>query len=213
MSDNFRVVDFGSPVQALIPGAQGRLLAVLAETTAELNLRTLARLAGVSLAQASRIMPQLTDLGIVERRDVPPSILFRLVPDHIASQAVLALAMARATTLDEMARRAAALDPPPASIIVYGSLARGTATAASDIDVAVVRPAGVDEDDNNWAAALETWRNHIRRLTGNRIEILEIDRADAGRLLRSRRPLWQDIRRDGIVIYGENLDHLTRRRA
>jgi hypothetical protein len=43
-------VDFAAPVQALIPGAQGRILAVLAETTAELNLRTIARLSGVSLA-------------------------------------------------------------------------------------------------------------------------------------------------------------------
>lgn len=40
------------PVQALIPVAQGRVLAVLAETTAEPDLSTLARLANVSVAQA-----------------------------------------------------------------------------------------------------------------------------------------------------------------
>ncbi|MCA1846871.1 MAG: helix-turn-helix domain-containing protein, partial [Actinobacteria bacterium] len=38
---------------------------MLAETTAELNLRTIARLSGVSLAQASRVMPGLVQLGII----------------------------------------------------------------------------------------------------------------------------------------------------
>ena len=36
-------MDFRQPVEAVIPGAQGRILAVLAETTAELNLSTVAR--------------------------------------------------------------------------------------------------------------------------------------------------------------------------
>jgi DNA-binding IclR family transcriptional regulator len=55
-------------VQAVIPGAQGRILAVLTGTSAELNLRSIARLSGVSLAHASRVMPLLLELGVVERR-------------------------------------------------------------------------------------------------------------------------------------------------
>jgi len=57
-------MDFVHPVQAVIPGTQGRVLAVLAETTAELNLRTVARLAAVSPAQASRLLPGLVELGL-----------------------------------------------------------------------------------------------------------------------------------------------------
>ena len=45
-------MDFVHPVRSVIPGVQGRVLAVLSETTAELSLRTLARLADVSVAQA-----------------------------------------------------------------------------------------------------------------------------------------------------------------
>ena len=40
-------MDFVRPIEAIVPGAQGRVLAVLAETTAELNLRTIAQLAGI----------------------------------------------------------------------------------------------------------------------------------------------------------------------
>src|SRR5687767_2501363 len=139
-------MDLVQPVQVVIPGAQGRILAVLAETTAELNLRTIARLSGVSIAQASRVMPDLVELGMVERRDEPPSVLFRLVEEHVASRAVLALAGARQAVLEGLGQAAGALDPPPVSVIVFGSFARGEARAASDIDVIAVRPAEVAEE-------------------------------------------------------------------
>lgn len=206
-------MDFAAPVQALIPGAQGRILTVLAETTAELNLRTIARLSGVSLAQTSRIMPGLVELGIVERRDVPPAALFRLVEDHIASRAVLAVARARTTVLQELGSTAAKLSPAPTSVIVFGSFAQGTARAGSDIDIVVVRPDSVDDDDRNWHADLEGWRRQGRRLTGNPIEVVEVAASEASRLLRSRRPLWSAIRRHGIVVHGRTLDGLTGRRS
>lgn len=50
-------VDFRLPVEAIVPGAQGRIFAVLVETTTELNLRTIARLSGVSVAHVSRVLP------------------------------------------------------------------------------------------------------------------------------------------------------------
>lgn len=71
-------MDFVRPVEAIVPGVQGRVLAVLTETTTDLNMRTIARLADVSLSQASRVLAPLVELGVVERRDVPPSSLFRL---------------------------------------------------------------------------------------------------------------------------------------
>jgi hypothetical protein len=117
-------VDFVRPIEAIVPGAQGRVLAVLLETTAELNLRTIAQLAGISQAQASRLLPDLVALGVVERREVPPASLFRLVPEHVASRALLALARSTSTVLDEMGRLAGALAHRPVSVIVFGSFAR-----------------------------------------------------------------------------------------
>lgn len=215
MSDTGNLVgmDFRRPIQAVIPGAQGRILAVLAETTADLNLRTVARLAGVSPAQASRVLPYLVQLGIVERRDVPPSALFRLVDDNVASRLVRALSRTRETALDELARKAEALDPTPVSIIVFGSFARGNADVDSDLDAVVVRPRGVSDDDDRWARAVEDWRQFARRVTGNRVEVLEAAEDDIGRLLRSRKPLWADVARDGVVVHGAPLDDLRGRRS
>ncbi len=201
-------VDFVRPVEAVVPGSQGRVLAVLAETTAELNLRTLARLSGVSPAQVSRVLPRLVDLGIVERREAPPSSLFRLVPEHVAARAVLDLAGSTDIALLELGRLARSLPTTPASVIVFGSFARREAGIASDIDVVFVRPRGINDDDERWSASVEQWRAQGRRLTGNRLEVLEMGLDEASARLASRTQLWREIRRDGHVVHGASLDEL-----
>jgi predicted nucleotidyltransferase len=201
-------MDFVRPVEAIVPGAQGRVLAVMAETSAELNLRTISELSGVSLAQASRVLPGLVELGVLERREVPPSSLFRFVPDHVASRSILALARSTDTALEELGHLAASLLMPPVSIVVFGSFARREADAESDIDLLVVRPDDVEEDDEKWATSMERLHTDGRRLTGNRLEVLEVVAREAAALLTSRRPLWADIRRDGRVLHGLSLDDL-----
>lgn len=201
-------VDFVRPIEAVVPGAQGRVLAVLAETSAELNLRTIAQLAGTSLAQTSRLLPDLVALGVVERREVPPSSLFRLVPENVVSRALLAIARSTDTVLDEMGLLAGALPNPPVSAIVFGSFARREAEPDSDIDVVVVRPAAIDEDNDEWSASLEAWRRDVRRLSGNPVEILEVSEQEARSKLRSRGQVWVDIRRDGQVVHGRTIDEI-----
>ena len=199
------------PVQALIPGVQGRILAVLAGTTAELNLRTVAELAGVSIAQASRVLPELVALGVVERRDVPPSALFRWVPEHVAARAIGLLRDARQVIFDDMASHAGEIEPPPVSVVVFGSVATGTAEASSDLDVLVVRPSGVSVDDDRWRDSLDRWVGRVRRSSGNAVQLLEESEPDARRRLRGSTPLWGDIRREGVAVFGLSCDDLARR--
>lgn len=206
-------MDFVRPIEAIVPGARGRVLAVLVETTAELNLRTIARLAGVSQAQASRVLPELVQLGVVERREVPPASLFRLVPEHVASRALLAMSRPVDVVLDEMGRRSRELPRRPTSVIVFGSFARHEAGAESDIDVVIVRPAPIDEDDEAWTDSIEDWRRDVRRLTGNAVEVLEVSEDEAASRLRGRSQVWADIRRDGKVVHGSGLDQLQRVRS
>ncbi len=201
-------MDFVHPVQAVIPGAQGRVLAVLAETTAELNLSTLARLAGVSVAQASRVLPGLVELGLVERREVPPSSQFRLVRENVAAQAVINLARSRDAALSRIGAAADSLPLSPVSIIVFGSFARGEADEQSDVDAVVVRPDDVPEDDDAWASAVERWRNEARAITGNRVEVLEVSNTEVRARLASDTTLWPDVIRDGIAVHGLAIDEL-----
>lgn len=195
-------MDFLHPVQAVIPGVQGQVLAVLAETTAELNLSTLARLAGVSVAQASRVMPKLVQLGLVERRELPPSSQFRLVRENVAAQAIIDLARSRDNALKRLGESTAAVPFEPVSIIAFGSFARGEADEQSDLDVVVVRPEDIDEDDDDWASAVQRWSDEARAITGNRVEVLEVSHDEVRTRLASQSPLWSDILKVGITVHG-----------
>jgi hypothetical protein len=83
------------------------------------------------------------------------------------------------------------------------------ADAHSDIDLAVVRPDDVDDDDEGWAESIDAWRRQVRTLTGNDVEIIEATASEATRKLRGRSELWRNIKRDGMVVYGRALDVLA----
>jgi predicted nucleotidyltransferase len=201
-------MDFARPVEAVVGGAQGRLLAVLLQITAPLTLRRLASLAGVSPAQASRIMPRLVELGLVDRHEVPPASQFVLAHDNVAAQLLLQLADARSIALRQIGESASAISPEPVSVIAFGSFARGESDSRSDIDLAVVRADDVGEDDERWADSVDLWRRQVRALTGNDVEIVEATVSEASRKLRGRSELWRSIQRDGVVVHGLALTEL-----
>ena len=201
-------MDFADPIGAVIPGARGRILSVLAEVTAELNLRTVARLAQVSTAQASRVMPDLVELGLVERRDVPPSSMFRLNRGNEAARVVVELGRLREVVLERLAAAAGQLPIPPASVIVFGSFARRDVDRYSDMDVVFVRPDGVDGEDDGWTAGLDQWRTSAKTMSGNEVGVIEVARSGIEGKLSDGGQLWQEIARDGVVIFGAKLHEL-----
>ncbi|MGI8775307.1 MAG: nucleotidyltransferase domain-containing protein [Actinomycetota bacterium] len=205
-------MDYVRPVEALIPGAQGRILGVLARADAPLNLRTLARLAGVSPGQASRVLPRLVELGVVHRTEVPPSALFELPGRNLGAQLVRDLSDAQGALLQEMRRTAAKLRPAPASVVLFGSAATGEARAGSDIDVLIVRPSGATDEDA-WTTSLMRWVSRIREFSGNPVNVVEENEEDIPRLLRSRRSLWETIARQGVLLAGKPLVELGRKSA
>ncbi len=198
-------MDFRHPVEAVIPGVQGRVLAVLLNSAGDLNVRNIARIAGVSVAQASRVLPGLVDVGMVERREVPPSSLFRLVPEHVASKALLALVNARRGVFAELGLLAESLHPKPTSVIVFGSVARGDSDDGSDIDLVIVRPFDL-VDEGRWADELEKFRVLAQRVSGNPVELLEVEPNEIHRRLRAKSGVWRDVRREGIVVFGSTLE-------
>lgn len=202
-------MDFRRAVEAIVPDAQGRILATLARTTEDLSLSTLAELSGVSLAHVARVIPRLVELGVVERREVPPAVLVRLNREHLAARAVLTLSDLHHAFLEELRTSAQRLEPAPANVTLFGSFARGDDDARSDVDVVVVRRASTDEDDPAWAESLAGWEAHVRRVSGNSVNRIEISEDEAAKLARSRRPLWKAIRSEGVVLHGSPLADLA----
>jgi hypothetical protein len=201
-------MDFARPIESVIPGAQGKLLAALARVSGPLTLRAAAEVAAVSTGQCSELLRQLVVLGIVEREDIPPAAHFRLVRDHVAAKPLLALLDTCERFIESVGKTAARIRPTPISVVVLGSLARGEARSDSDIDVLVVRPSEIAADDGGWRDAVARWVAGAERASGNPVNLLEADAAEARRLLRSGKGVWSSIRREGRGVFGQTVDEL-----
>jgi predicted nucleotidyltransferase len=196
-------MDYVNPVEALIPGAQGRVLTVLGRTEAELTMRSIAELAGVSANQTTVVLNRLVRLGIVERRDVGASALVRLVRENEAARSVLSLVDLRQGVLARLAREARKIRPAPACLVVFGSFARGDAHENSDIDVLAVPPSEAHVDDGRWTAALGQWSDRAARIAGNPVNLLEATMDELPKLVRREREPWRTIVEEGVVLVGD----------
>lgn len=204
-------MDYVRPIEAVIPGVQGRVLAVLAQSEAEMTIRTTARLAGVSPQQATVVIGRLVDLGLVTRREAGSAALVALDRGNDAVGAVLALAQLHRSTLGRLAELARALSPAPASFAIFGPFARGEATAERHLDVVAVRAAGVAEDDEAWIDALGRWESAARSLTGNPVGLLVVGLEELPGLLRhdGHAPRWRSIEAEGITLAGTPIVELA----
>lgn len=203
-------MDFARSVEAVIPGVQGRVLAVLSRTEAELTIRTLARLSRVSAQQATVVVGRLVDLGLVTRREAGSAALVALDRENEAARVILALADLHRSTLERLVAWARAIAPAPASLVVFGSFARGEAAADSDLDVVAVRAAGVASDDEAWLDALARWERAARHVTGNPVQLLVVGVEEIPVLLSEQgHGLWPTIEREGVTLAGAPLAELV----
>jgi hypothetical protein len=202
-------VDYVRPLEAVIPGVQGRVLGVLARTEAELTMRTVARLAGASLNQAVYVLNRLVSLGLVQRREVGPAALVTLVRDNEAARALLALAGLHEAVLGRLRVEAMRIDPAPASLVVFGSFATGDALQDSDIDVLAVPPAGLAGDDPGWVDALGRWQDRARLIAGNPVNLVQASVGELPALLGRSGSVWEGASRHGVLIAGTALADLA----
>jgi predicted nucleotidyltransferase len=79
-------------------------------------------------------------------------------------------------------------------VTVFGSIGRGEATEASDIDLALITKPG-------WDGRVDL-EDHVRTRLGNRCDVLVFTAPEFRRLARSGEPVVTDIIRDGIVLVG-----------
>jgi predicted nucleotidyltransferase len=206
-------MDFGHPIEAVIPGASGRLLAALARVDAEMPVSRLAQVAGVGRTRASGLLSELAELGIISRREIGRTTLVRLDRDNLAGDLVARLGGIRQTVIERLRQLASRLEPQPLSMLIYGSFARGTARSASDIDVLAIRPTGSDPD--HWSDALTDFSAHARALTGNSVQILDYEAEDFARRYATREgdasaEFWLSVSRDAVLLAGMDLGELVR---
>jgi Nucleotidyltransferase domain len=197
---------------AVAPTVEGDVLVVLAGTTQPLTGRRVARLAQRgSVAAVAKALGRLVSQGLVLRQEAPPASLYTLNRQHLAAPAVELLALVRTQFLDRLRRAFSTWSIPPMHASLFGSAARGDGDIGSDIDIFVVRPAGVDAEDATWDKQLQDLGDAVLAWTGNKAGVIDFAEQDIGQLRDENPPILGDLRRDGIDLAGMQLRELLGR--
>lgn len=195
-------VDYTSPLQALFPGSGAAVLAVLARTTQPLSMRQIAERAGVSHPQVSRRVQQYEALGVVRREVIGRSHVVTLAPSAAAAL-IRAFDGLQDEVVKFLRRTAPALEPNALSVTLFGSFARRSAGAASDIDIAIV----VARRDDGWLEDLSGWVEDVAVFAGNPVAEIVVERRELAE--RADDPLWHTIAREGAVLAGRPVAELA----
>ena len=207
-------VDIAQPLSTLAPSLDGDVLTVLARTEAPLTGRRVAALARRgSRPGVQTILDRLVDHGVVHAQPAGPSTLFTLNREHLLAEPVILAVTARDRLLSRLREHIEGWRVPAAHTSLFGSTARGEAGPQSDIDVVVVRPAGVDPDEPAWVDQLATLEGLVEAWTGNSLAWFETTEEGLARADSEREPLLESLRRDAIHLTGRRLGdlvHVTR---
>jgi predicted nucleotidyltransferase len=204
-------MDLSKPYVALLPGVDGDVLAVLAGSTRARTGREIARLAERSKTAVQRVLDRLVEHGVVERQKAGEAFLYTLNREHVLSPIVERLTATRVELFDRLGKIIEAWTLAPVHASVFGSAARGDGDRHSDIDLLIVRPDSVDNDDPNWRKQIDALVDSVRLWTGNHAAVAEVSAHDLPRLRDEQPPVVAELRQDAVDLAGQSIRRLLGR--
>lgn len=195
-------MDVARPFSALSDSVNVDVLVALAGSTTPRSGRELARLTGRSNTGVQHVLDRLVAHGLVERTEAGRAFMYVLERDHLLAPIVEQMAETRAELVHRLREVIGAWTVQAVHASLFGSAARGDGGLASDIDLFIVRPAGVDADDEPWRGQVNGLAEGVRRWTGNHAAIAEISDTELPQLRRDRPPVIAEVRVDAIDLAG-----------
>jgi predicted nucleotidyltransferase/biotin operon repressor len=185
-----------------------RLLRLLLRSHGQLTGREIARQTGLSQRTCHTSLRGLERQGIVLRSRAGTAHLYRLNEEHVLVTDVLVPAFRTETDLVQKYADAArlGLKIPVESVILYGSVARGTERPGSDVDLMfIVRDAKVAEKGRMLLGPLAA---SLARRFGSVPQIVFTDSRTFRSNVRRRNPYYSAVVQDGRVLFGKPLSEL-----
>ena len=192
-------MNLGAPVLDLAPAVRGALLQVLARLEQPVTRRQLAAAAAVAPGNASAVIEDLIRAGLVNETVAGRSSMVLLNRDHLAVGPLLALAGLRGELIRRLRERLIEWSDLEGAWL-FGSVARGDAHSASDIDLLIV---AADLHAPDLHVRLAQLQADVRAWTGNDVQVVEHTPVSWQKLVRGKSPFVTEIRADGIALVGE----------
>lgn len=202
-------MDLTAPLRSLVPSLDSAVLEVLAGTESGLSATQIARLSarGTRAGQAA-VLDRLVQHGLVLAEKSNTGYLFRLNRAHVLSSAVLSAVHARQEISHRLAIAAAALDPAPVAVALFGSFVRREAGPDSDIDLLLVVDDAFDRHADGWQAQLGALEQLVQAWTGNRLEVLQLSLGQLADATAAGEPLMLSLRHEAVALRGRKVADL-----
>ena len=196
-------MDFSDPFRTVTPTLDGPVLRVLAKTSQPMTRSQVAELIGdASEAGVRKVLHRLAEQGTVIEQRIGKQYTYAANREHITWPAI-DLIVRTADRLDAKIREhVESWTIPALSVELFGSVATGTATAASDVDLMVYRPHLDEGEIESWDEQIAGLVSAVERWTGNTCEILEIDPPTLIEMAAHDEPVLHDAR---VPISGINI--------
>ena len=206
------LMDFSQPLQAVIPSLEGEVITVLARTTRPLTGRQIAGLTmSGSLSGVRLTLRRLESQGVVLAESAGRAVLYRANREHLLWEAVEELARRAESALATLKIRiadvfTASLNPEQlaeTSVAMFGSVARGTSNAKSDIDLVVVYPDSLEPELGQ--TVVDTLVERVSLWTGNRCNVYVTTLTLLERLVTEQDPMIESWADDAQTFLGADL--------
>jgi len=194
------LVELNRPLATITPTLDGDVLTVLARHDSTFTTGQLHRiLTSYSEEGIRRVLQRLTRQGVVRSDRVGNAFAYRLNRDHLAAEHIIKLAALMETLIQRIEQRLASWEYAPVYAAVFGSVARGSMTADSDLDLLLVRSDDTPQD--RWDDQVAQLCSDLTRWLGNDVRPLQFTAAEVTERGRQE-PVLRDALSEGLTVAG-----------
>ncbi len=195
-------MDVSKPYRAISPGVDGDVLVVLAGLRKPRTGSEIARLAGRSQRGVQPVLDRLAEHGLSSQTRAGRAYTYELNRNHLLAPVVIEMAAVREKLFRQLQRAIADWAVQPDHVSLFGSTARKSGDASSDIDLFIVRPQGIDAGHVKWARQIAELSLTVQESTGNHAGISEVSAKELPELLVERPPVIRDLAEHGVDLAG-----------
>jgi predicted nucleotidyltransferase len=192
-------MELNRPLATVTPTLDGDVLAILAQHQAQFTTGQLHRMLRLHSQEGIRkALGRLVHQGVVQAQRLGNAYGYQLNRDHLAAGPIIELANLQGTLLRRIEEKIASWSENALYGAVFGSAARGTMSADSDLDLFLVRSDGVAT--SIWEEQVAELASTVTKWTGNDTRTLTYTIAE----LRdpNEEPVLGDVLTDALTVAG-----------